>query len=81
MPAGVSWRVIRLNSLVNAAFDLVNIMAKSNGVLPFPSLQAPSAALSSSCTSVGASVKDTQNPGLIPSFFGSGVPEYPGIDF
>jgi hypothetical protein len=44
-------------------------------------LQSANSFASSDRTSAGARTSNTRNPGLIPNFLGSGVPEYPGIVF
>jgi len=77
IPAGTSSLLMRLNSRASADSDFVKIIAKSSGVFPRPTiLQPASSALKSALTSGGASTRHTRNPALIPSFFGSGVPEY-----
>src|SRR5579862_468586 len=53
---------------------------KSIGAREFwTTLQFFRAAANSARTSFGASTRRTTKPSLMPSFFGSGVPEYPGI--
>src|SRR6476660_9746026 len=80
IPAGASCRVMRLNSLVSAAPDFVKTMAKSREVLLSSAIWHLSKnGFNSAITSTGASVRETRYPSLIPSFFGSGVPEYPGM--
>jgi hypothetical protein len=57
----------------------VNIIAKSTAPAFFVTLQSASASRKSAPTSAGALANHTRNPALIPNFFGSGVPEYPGM--
>jgi hypothetical protein len=80
IPAGASSLLIRLHSFVSGAFDFVNTIAKSSGVFLLSVVSHPaSSVFNSAHTSGGGSVRHTRNPGLIPNFFGSGVPEYPGM--
>src|ERR1700722_11882883 len=84
IPAGASCLLNRLNSFVNSVFDFVNSMAKSSGDFsPRTALleivQFVSAVFNSASASDGAPANATRNPSLIPSFLGSGVPEYPGM--
>lgn len=87
IPAGASAFEIRRNSFSSSAADLLNNMAKSSAPA-WPPLaeslcdstrQSASASLNSARTSSGAFTKKMRKPGLMPSFFGSGVPEYPGM--
>ena len=60
--------------------DFVNSIAKSSRPLPLLTLSHPAIAdFNSARTSSGTSTSQTRKPALIPSFFGSGVPEYPGM--
>src|ERR1700744_2399646 len=82
IPAGVSDFVARANSFFNSAFDFVKTMAKSREDLSLPLLsisQSANEERSSERTSSGKLRKCVRKPALIPSFFGSGVPEYPGM--
>jgi hypothetical protein len=80
MPAGASSFVNRENSSANSARDLLKSMAKSSMSPGFVFILHPAnASRNSARTSAGAFAKRTRKPGLMPNFFGSGVPEYPGI--
>src|ERR1035438_6583987 len=80
IPGGASNLQIRLKSFVSCTFDFVKTMAKSSPAFPSLTVSHPaSAVLNSASTSGGASTRQTRAPGLIPNFFGSGVPEYPGM--
>jgi hypothetical protein len=79
-PAGARFLPIRGNSFFREAADFVKSMAKSSGVLGSPgSAHLSRDGFSSATTSEGASIRRTWKPSLMPSFFGSGVPEYPDI--
>jgi hypothetical protein len=68
------------NSVESSARDFVKNMRKSSG--PQGSLNtshADIASRNSRRTSAGALSREMRNPLLIPNFFGSGVPEYPGM--
>src|SRR5579863_1494633 len=61
--------------------DFVNAIAKSTGFLESRAIsQSARVGFNSARTSGGAFIRQTRNPGLMPSFFGSGVPEYLGIE-
>src|ERR1700683_3825858 len=80
MPDGASSFVNRENSSANSARDFVNSITKSSispGFVFIP--HSAKASRNSARTSAGAFAKRTRKPGLIPNFFGRGVPEYPGI--
>jgi hypothetical protein len=79
IPAGASPFAIRGNCSVNSARDLVNIIAQSSAPEFFVTVHSASASRNSSRTLAGALGNHTRNPALIPNFFGSGVPEYPGM--
>src|SRR5215469_6697554 len=79
IPAGASCLAIGLNSLARDALDLVNTMAKSIADLPSASWQFSKYGFSSWTTSGGESTRETRRPSFMPSFFGRGVPEYPGM--
>jgi hypothetical protein len=79
IPAGASLFAIRENSLANSVRDFVNIIAKSSESESFTTLHSANASRNSAHTSAGVFAILTRNPVLIPNFFGSGVPEYPGI--
>jgi hypothetical protein len=81
IPAGASSLLIRVNSFASSALDFVKNIAKSSGAFSPRTLSHPaSAAFNSALTLDGASTSQTCAPGFIPSFFGSGVPEYPGME-
>src|SRR5579863_10314326 len=80
IPAGANFLAKGGKRFSSSARLRTKIMAKSNGPsLLFATEQSDRAVFNSLCTSAGKSEKATRNPGLIPSFFGKGVPEYPGM--
>jgi hypothetical protein len=79
IPAGASTFASRENSFVNSACDLVNTITKSSESPCLTMLHSDNAGDNSARTSAGAFANCARNPALIPNFFGSGVPEYPGI--
>jgi hypothetical protein len=83
IPAGASVLASFGNCLDNSLRDLVNSMAKSIVseffLSSFFTSQAARGSRNSFRTSAGACNKCARKPGLIPNFFESGVPEYPGI--
>jgi hypothetical protein len=79
IPAGFKTRASAPNCFLNSACELVKNRAKSSEPPGLVSSHWESADRSSVRTSVGAFVRRTRNPGLMPSFFGRGVPEYPGM--
>src|ERR1700729_1401583 len=79
IPAGASAFASRENSFVNSRCDLVNSITKSSASPCLTMLHSDNAWDNSARTSAGAFANCARNPALIPNFFGSGVPEYPGI--
>jgi hypothetical protein len=80
IPAGASALAQRLISRSRSTRSLQNRWMKSNGpVRSFTMRHSARASRSSDRTSLGIPISAARNPALIPSFFGSGVPEYPGI--
>jgi hypothetical protein len=81
MPAGARSLDILENSLINSARDLEKIIAKSSvsRCSCFTISHSAIASCNVARTSAGALANCTRNPALIPNFFGSGVPEYPGV--
>jgi len=80
IPAGARARAAAGMSSSKEARDLANRKMKSRFPLVTPRIRHfASECASSAFTSAGACIKATRNPSLIPSFLGSGVPEYPGI--
>jgi hypothetical protein len=81
IPAGASSFAMQANSFVNSVRDFVNNMEKSRALGGFGVVHLASASRSSSRTSAGWFTKCTRKFALIPNFCGSGVPEYPGMNF
>ena len=80
MPAGESLLDHRENFFFRSDWLVLGSKTKSSGVRRAgPSSQSFNAAFSSALTSGGTSGRATLKPGLIPSFLGKGVPEYPAI--
>ncbi len=80
MPAGASAFAAGNNSSSSPARDLTNRKTKSRPPsASFTFVHFPSEARSPAVTSSGTCNNATRNESLIPSFFGSGVPEYPAI--
>src|SRR5690349_4585390 len=80
IPAGASLFDHCGNFFLRSDWLLLGSNTKSRAVLTeLASWHSVSAVLSSDFTSGGRSGRATLKPGLIPSFFGSGVPEYPAI--
>src|ERR1700721_251798 len=80
IPAGESNFATRLNSDSNSFCVLVNVMAKSTSAASFERISHfASSDFSSFFTSGALLTRRTRKPSLIPNFFGSGVPEYPGM--
>ena len=79
MPAGVKCFEMKSKSS-RSSLDFANHIMKSTGYFrPRSIVHLSRAVFSSARTSAGIPDMDTRFPGLIPSFLGSGVPEYPGI--
>src|SRR5580704_16729328 len=66
------------NCFFNSTAVFTKIIAKSIGP-PLAMLQLASTLFNSACTSDGTLRKATRNCGLMPSFWGKGVPEYPAM--
>src|SRR5437588_11199394 len=80
IPAVASPFARRENSGESSARDLVKNITKSSGLFgTLNTSHADIASPNSVRTSAGALTRHIRNPFLIPNFFGSGVPEYPGI--
>jgi hypothetical protein len=80
MPAGESLLDHFKNFFFRSDWLVLGSRTKSSGVRPAdPSSQSFNAAFSSALTSRGTSGRATLKPGLIPSFLGKGVPEYPAM--
>jgi len=81
MPAGARASAARFMSRSNSARDFENREMKSRGAAAaFATRHFASASLSSVQTSAGMPIRATRYPSLMPNFFGSGVPEYPGME-